>query len=310
MAVETRLAYAATRILPKTARVNLMRWVKGLSQRRSLAAADVVLVSFPKSGRTWFRVMLSRCYAKTFGLDEDTLIKRDNLHKFDPRVPKFLSFHGTFIREVAGRRDPASLFDGKKVILLFRNPIDVSVSLYFHLLGDRTKSSSREMKGVPDSMDGITVEHFVLNSPFSVTEVVRFMNDWTALMARNPNVITVRYEDFKEDPTAEMKKVSDFLGDAFTADVIDAAVNSSVFEELKDQERRGQFSNNALKPRDPSNPNSFKVRRGVVKGYLDYLSADAVRTVEQIVAEQLTESLGYGSGGSSSPGLTTPPETR
>lgn len=270
-----------------------MRWVKGLSQRRSLAASDVVLVSFPKSGRTWFRVMLSRCFARTFGLDENTLIKRDNFHKLDPRIPIFLSFHGTFIREVAGRRDPASLFRGKKVILLVRNPIDVSVSLYFHLLGARTKSVSREMKGVPDTMDGITLEDFVLNSPFSVTEIVRFMNDWTSLMAGNPDVITVRYEDFKDDPAGEMKKVSTFLGTAFTDDVIEAAVNSSEFEELKAQERRGQFVNNALRPRDLSNPNSFKVRRGKVKGYIDYLNQDAVRQSEEVVEKHLTKVLGY-----------------
>jgi hypothetical protein len=293
MAVETHLAYAATRVLPKVQRVGIMRWVKGISQRRRLANSNVVLVSFPKSGRTWFRVMLSRCFAKTFNLDENTLIKHDNFHKREPRIPVFLSFHGTFIREVAGRREPASLFKGKKVILLMRNPIDVSVSLYFHLLGARTKSVSREMKGVPDTMDGITVEDFVLNSPFSITEIVRFMNDWTALMADNPNLITLRYEDFKDDPAGEMKRVSDFLGVAFTEEVIQAAVNSSGFEELKVQERRGQFVNNALRPRDPDNPNSFKVRRGKVRGYIDYLSDDAVRRAEEIVARDLTGVLGY-----------------
>lgn len=293
MTLSMRLGYAATRMMSRTRRIGIMRWLKGRSQRKSLARAEIVLVSFPKSGRTWFRVMLSRCYAGKFGLDANTLIKRDNFSKIDRRIPVFLSFHGTFIREVAGKRNPAALFAGKKIVLLVRNPIDVSVSLYFHLLGARTKSVSREMKGVPDSMEGVSADQFVLSSPFNVAEIVGFMNDWTSLLAGNPHVLTIKYEDLREQPETEMRRVSAFLGDSFTNAVIESAVRSSEFEQLKEQERSGQFANAALRPREPGNPNSFKVRRGKVGGYVDYLSEASVRQAEAIVAEHLTKELGY-----------------
>jgi hypothetical protein len=294
LSIETRLAYFVTRMLPQRQRKKIMRMAKGIAQRKDLAGSDVILISFPKSGRTWFRVLLSRCYAKSFGLDENTLIKRDNFQKLDPRAPLFMSFHGTFLSEVSRGEESSSLLAGKKIIFLVRNPIDVSVSVYFHRLGERAKSTGRDMKVSSGPLKGVSVEDFVLNSSHSVPEIIRFMNRWAELLGGHPEAIMVRYEDLRSDPVREMKKIAAFLGNPFTDEAIEGAVQASSFETLREQERRGQFANNALKPRDPANPNSYKVRRGKVKGYVDYLSEDGIRTAENLVASQLAKKLNYG----------------
>lgn len=280
-------------LLPSKARVRLLRHLKGRDQRRRIAEADLVVVSFPKSGRTWFRLMLSRCYAESFGLDRDSLLKGDNFHRKDRRVPRVMFFHGSFLEEVAGGGDPLALFEGKRVIFLIRNPIDTAVSCYFHILGGRTDPQKREMKGIPDSLADVPMAEFVSTSQWSVGRIVRFLNDWNALLLRHPRVLTVGYEALRADPSGEMQKVSGFLGSPFTGDAIAAAVAASDFERLKAQERQGQFANAALQPRNSGDPNSYKVRRGKVGGYVDYLDAATVDRLEGEVAAELAPSLGY-----------------
>ena len=293
MGAANRIAYSTTRLLPLKQRVGLLRWLKGRSQRAKLAKSDVVLISYPKSGRTWFRIMLSRCYAQTFGLDDTKLIKVDNFHRLDRRVPVFHSFHGSMIREVTTGKDPDRLLEGKKIIFLARNPIDVSVSCYFHLLGGRTKPHNREMKSIPKSIEEIPISEFVRTTQWSVAHIVDFMNEWTALLSGNSNVLVVKYESLRENPRSELERVNAFLGKPFTDAAMDSAIESSRFEKLQQQERDGVFVNSALQPREPENPNSYKVRRGKIGGYVDYLDGACVAEVESLVANKLTADLGY-----------------
>ncbi|MEZ5860804.1 MAG: hypothetical protein R3D28_17815 [Geminicoccaceae bacterium] len=55
---------------------------------RSFAAADVLVVSFTKSGRTWLRVLLSNYYSRRFGLSDKELIDGGNFHRQRADIPK------------------------------------------------------------------------------------------------------------------------------------------------------------------------------------------------------------------------------
>ena len=54
------------------------RWLRGREQMQRLRDADIVIVSFGKSGRTWLRVMLSRLYQVKHGLSQRYLLGFDN----------------------------------------------------------------------------------------------------------------------------------------------------------------------------------------------------------------------------------------
>ena len=52
------------------------------------------LVSFPKCGRTWLRVMIGRAFQLHFGLPADAdLVELHRLAELDPRVPCVVATH-------------------------------------------------------------------------------------------------------------------------------------------------------------------------------------------------------------------------
>ena len=62
--------------------------------RTAPARTDVYLVSFPKCGRTWLRVMIGRAFQLHFGLPADAdLVELHRLAELDPRVPCVVATH-------------------------------------------------------------------------------------------------------------------------------------------------------------------------------------------------------------------------
>ena len=52
-------------------------------------------------------------------------------------------------------------------------------------------------------------------------------------------------------------------------------------------EEAGTLRNNRLRPTIAGDPEAFKVRRGIVGGYRDYLSADDIGYAENHIAREL-----------------------
>jgi len=120
---------------------HLLRAVPGtISYRRKLRdaawlrAADAVIVSYPKSGRTFFRAMLARLYQRKFGIDERQLLDFPMLRRAPPGVPRLLFTHAPDAMEQPdGFSIARSGYPSRKLILLARHPADAAVSRYYHL---------------------------------------------------------------------------------------------------------------------------------------------------------------------------------
>src|SRR5436190_13130179 len=78
------------RLVPGSA---ALRWKRDLRDAAWLAEADGVVVSFPKSGRTFVRAMLARLFQVKFGLDERTLLDFPTLKRAARSVPRLLFVH-------------------------------------------------------------------------------------------------------------------------------------------------------------------------------------------------------------------------
>jgi sulfotransferase family protein len=291
----SRSLLLASLAIPPEPRARILRWQKGLRERRSLAGSDVVVLSFPKSGRTWFRVMLSRVYAITYGLDRDAPLDGANFHRREPRVPSVFFTHGNYRDEMSRGRDLTAMFAPKKIIFLVRHPADAAVSLYFHNLGGRVDPIKRRMKRMPESMEGISVGDFVLDPRWGVPAVIAYLNFWRGFLAHCPHTLMVRYEDLRTDPQTVLERIAAFLGETFPPRAVAEAIESSSLERLREQERRGDFKSPVMRMRDPSDPNSVKVRRGKMGGYVDYLDAAQVATIERLITDGLDPAFGYGS---------------
>jgi hypothetical protein len=293
----SRLANRAGRALAGRARIPFARWLRGRKDMRRLRRADCVLVAFAKSGRTWLRVMISRLFQVKYGLPPDEIMELDNFHRSNPAIPAIFFTSGSYISEAHRLPPPRTPFDDKKVIFLARHPGDVAASYYFHV-DNRVTPHLKDVKGLPADLSDTPIHEFIMSKDWGVPAIIAYLNRWAGNLVRMPESLLVRYEDLRADPAAELRRIAAFLGETFADDAYAEAVAFASFDRLRERERQNFFGNDRLAPRDAANPDSFKVRRGKVGGYRDYLTPEQAEAVDDLVRRTLSPIFGYdGDGG-------------
>ena len=68
---------------------------KALRERRELAPAKVAIVSFPKSGRTWLRLLIGRALCQRYGLPESQILDTFALTRAAGILPTVFTHDGT-----------------------------------------------------------------------------------------------------------------------------------------------------------------------------------------------------------------------
>ncbi|MGD9742952.1 MAG: sulfotransferase domain-containing protein [Dongiaceae bacterium] len=256
-------------------------------RRKLIAEADFIIVSFPKSGKTWLRALLTRLYQRRHGLPEGVLVDHDNLHRLDDAIPKILFTHACDpLGAVEDLRDDKADYAGRKVVFLMRHPCDVVVSHYYQL--KHRKAGKRE-----NATRGMELFEFVTEKGRGIEYIIAYVNGWWRYVGATPNTHVVRYEELKRSPEATLKRLLDFFGDSFAEAEISEAVQFCKFENLQQRERDRYYSDKALRPADPDDKNSFKVRRGKSGGYKEDLQPDQVAVLEGIMEARLDPSIGY-----------------
>lgn len=271
------------------------RKLRGLEQYKKLRSADVVFVSFGKSGRTWLRVMVSHLFRIKHDLPENAILSFDNFHNMEPAVPKTFFTHDNYIKDYTG--DPASKapFYDKPVILLVRDPRDVAVSQFFQWKF-RLKENKVALNNYPSREDDVSIFDFVMSEVGGgMYEVIQYMNVWAREKDSVERFHLVRYEDLRADSAGELRGMLNFMGITAADDEVAAAVEYSSFENMKKMESQAQFrlSGGRMMPRDKDNPDSYKVRRAKVGGYRDYFSDEEVAAIDQRLAETLDPVFNY-----------------
>jgi hypothetical protein len=285
--VMARLHRWASRLLRRipSTKLGLARYWRDVDL---MADADVVFVSFPKSGRTFVRVMLARLYQQQFGIDEREVLKFATLKQAGHEVPRLLFTHGgDAMRRPDRVKVNASHFAGRKVVLLARHPGDVAVSRYHHLKHRSVDPARQRLAAQP-------IEEFVWTAHGGIPSIVAYLNQWAQLSRERSDVLIVRYEDFLAEPQATLRRLADFIGLAPSdAGLADAAEFAS-FDNLKQREREGYFqSSDRFGAGRDASEGSFKVRSGRSGGFRKALSEGNQARVEAYVADHLDPLFGY-----------------
>lgn len=279
--------------LPASKRVAIERRLRGKEEYRKLQSADWVLMSWGKSGRTWFRVMLSRFYQLKHDLPTRYLLEFDNLYNKNPAIPRVLFSHNNYMRDYLKDWDTLGHFKGKKVVLLVRDPRDVAVSQFFQWKY-RMRPHKKLLNDYPGHKADITTYDFVIRPESGIPRIVDFFNGWAKALAAHEDILIIRYEDMRKDLQAIMKQVFEFVGTPGTDEQIAQAVEFASMENMKKMEEKRVFwlSGARVKPGDKNNPDSFKVRRGKVGGYRDYFDDQQIEVIEQLMGK-LDPVFGY-----------------
>src|SRR5262249_53084474 len=121
---------------------------------------------------------------------------------------------------------------------------------------------------------------------------VDVMNGWASEWHGRGHALVLRYEDLVQDPKARFATFLRFTFGEIDARAFDQALAFSTFERMRELEASGYFEDRMLRGARPSDPDSFKVRRGKVGSYREYYSAASLSFVESEMA-RLDPRYGY-----------------
>ena len=248
------------------------RW--NLSSRaRSLSGGDAIVLSIPKSGRTWLRAFVSAYFCKRYGFEMTLEPERYN----HPAIPRIIYSHDTFEQRTKAERIwdavrgkyliPAAELRRARILLLARDPRDAFVSLFVQ--------TTRRVHENPDELKRKTASELLRDPAFGIRSIVQVMNGWLAELGSRPNFTLFRYETLRDNPAAGYRTLLAALGEPAPDEAAFAhALAFSEFGNMKKLEQQGAFDSKILRAGDVRDPESFKVRRGKIGGYREYLSAE------------------------------------
>ena len=244
---------------------------------------DTYVLSYPKCGRTWLRLMLGRTFREHFGIDGVELLDTKTFSRRQAEIPRIQFTHDDdpFVRRYDALQTDKRRYSEKPVILLVREPKDVAVSMYFQLLKR-------------DRIIDCSLREFFFSDRGGLKSIVEFYNVWERNRAVPPRLLIVRYEDMHVTPTRELRRILDFLGLGFvTDDTIQSVAEFASFERMQRMEREGAVRSFRLRPGDRNDPESYKVRKGVVGGHAAYLSPEDIAAADRWLRDRLAPSYGY-----------------
>jgi hypothetical protein len=206
-------ASTASRLLPRQASIGVERKLRGWEEARKLSRADAVIVSYAKSGRTWFRVLISHYFAHKYGLAEGRIMEFDEFHRADPAIPVLFFTHDNYLKDYIGHDRKLDHYGSSRVILLMRDPRDTAVSQYFQWR-HRMSLRKKVINAYPPA--GTELYEFITGEAAGIPRVIAFMNEWARDLDCFPQLLLVRYENLKADTVGELGRALRFLGEAPT----------------------------------------------------------------------------------------------
>lgn len=254
----------------------------GSSIVHTLRLRDTYVLSFPKSGRTWLRMLLATYFSQHYNVKVTPEITEQG--RQNPRVPIIRFTH-------LGAETPSLDCDlgrlkNKRVIFLIRDPRDVVVSYYYEV--------TRRASVWPDHVSSI--HSFVRDGCFGIPRIVEFMNLVMRNRQRIPRLRIISYEELQRDTAAKLGELLAFTGvRGVQEEVVRLCVKSCSFENMRGMEAKGLIAHDSMRPGDASDPQSYKVREGRVGGHRGYLLADDLDYVNAYIRRNLDSVYGvYG----------------
>lgn len=267
---------------------------------------QVTVISFPKSGRTWLQVMMGEYITRYCRLDVGNVIA---LHQYTKRlegIPRIRFSHDfrPQWKTPDELQNDKSMYRHQKILLLVRDPRDVLVSSYF----EKTRRKPAKRKEKPRFTGSIN--DFVRQDIGGIDTIIAFYNNWLRNRDVPLDFRIVRYEDLRADTREVFAEILEYIGiPGVKAEILDEVMELGRIEKMRKMEAqsaRGEhgtrrtdpnvesaFMTRAFQPADPNDPETFKVRKGKVGGYVDYLGEEEIALLGRKIRDELDPEFGY-----------------
>lgn len=255
--------------------------------RRAFRPETTFVISFPKCGRTWLRLMLGHYLAHHHGIATSDYLMVGEL-RGHPLLPRLAIKHDDkpYKRRPDELNADKSLYRYDRVLFLCRDPRDVLIS-HYHALRHRATSYR---------YDG-SLRDYVYEERGSLATIVAYYNIWARASSQPRAFLRLRYEDLLTDPHENLALALRFLGiEAIDEERLAASVTFAAFDNMRRLEVGDAFGSKTLRPADPADTSSYKTRKGIVGDHLSALEAPELDYVNSLVERELDPGFGYGSG--------------
>ncbi len=232
---------------------------------------DILVGSFPKSGRTWIRFFLSAYISDYYQLGI-----RTNWDNFEILTPSPLckkidgllspSRYLEYRVIVCHEKRIGRYFPGRKTIFITRNFLDILISYYFfHKNRNRSYYSALDL------------DEFVLNE-FDLGSAISRINYFSKQIEQASEYLILPYEVMRNDPETKLKELIDFTYYQFNYDIFRSALEQSSFSSMRKME---------VEQRQYETTEQFHTREGGIFKFRDHLKPETISLVENLLEEQL-----------------------
>lgn len=231
------------------------------ARHRGIDRNDVMVASYPRSGNTWLRFMLTRILTgRPAGFDNvNSVIAEIGIHK--DALP-LLPGEGRLIKTHELYRPTY-----KRAIYLVRDVRDVLLSQY---------SRENELGLVWwGNLDGY-VEAFVKGSINGFGPWQEHIPNWLdSPLAKRGDLLMVKFADMRRDTQQTLERVVDFLGFEVDRKVIADAIADNTVEKMREREKQAKTLYKTT-----SEEGRF-VRKGAIMGWREKLSEHQLELIER-----------------------------
>ncbi|KAJ6801786.1 cytosolic sulfotransferase 15-like [Iris pallida] len=255
---------------------------------------DIILATLPKSGTTWLKALLFATVNRNSSPSPTGNLATLNPHQCVPFLEVELYGDGARVPDMDSIASPRLLAthipfhflpnsvvdSGCRVVYLCRNPKDNFVS-FWHFINKVRKNNG----GEPLPLE-VGFDHFCQGRSPGGPFWDHMLGYWKAsLQVGGCNVLFMRYEELMKDPTAELKRLAEFVGCPFTQEeqangVLEDIVETCGFEKLSSLEVNKVGKQTFLRVK-VDNDSFF--RRGVVGDWMNHLTPDMAQRIDKII---------------------------
>lgn len=243
-------------------------------RHRGIDANDVMVASYPRSGNTWLRFMLTRILTgKSAGFDNvNNVIAEIGIHQ---NALPLLPGGGRLIKTHELYRPTY-----KRAIYLVRDVRDVLLSQY---------SRENELGLVWwGDFDGY-IKAFLEGTINGFGPWQEHIPQWLdSPLAKRGDVLTVMFPDMRRNTQATLERIVDFLGFEVHPELIATAIADNTVEKMRAREERSRTLHKS------SGEEGRFVRKGAVMGWREKLNEAQLELVEQYAGDTMAR-MGFAS---------------
>lgn len=277
--------------------------LKGLmlaQQHFKALPTDVLLVTFPKCGTTWFKALVfSITNRDRFDFSTHPLLTTSP-HDCVPFLEIFIDYQNRPTSNLNLSSSPRLLSthipyallpdsvqsSGCKIVYVCRNPKDVFVSMWHFVKQVRSKH-------LPPLPLGEAFELFCKGITNFGPIWDQILGYWQVSLKSPEKILFLTYEDVKKEPMVYVKKIANFLGCPFSAEeeregVVQEIIRLCSFENLSKLEvtEHGVFQ----MTKDFAIENQHFLRKGQIGDWENHLTTEMVECLDRITEQRFAGS--------------------